>query len=128
MSAIPNYEETDCKLANEERRRESTRVYFVPHHKTQPTSLQEALRALRAYSISKCDETVEVSLFCNLFVNKNRSKRRDPFKGTILFPHTFGKEPKLLVFAKVSVGRNFRSKFFHTESSRNFHVVTRSER
>ena len=102
MSVIPSHEESDRNFANEDRRRESTRVYFVPHHKTQPTSLQEALRALRAYSISRCDETVEVSLFCNLFVNKNRTKKRDPFKGTILFPHTFGKEPKLLVFAKVS--------------------------
>ena len=102
LESAHSCEKPIIKEGKEEATHWGSRVFFVPQHKSQSTSLQEALRALRAYSISKFDETVEISLYCNLFVSKNKGKRRDPFRGTVLYPHSFGREPKVLVFAVVS--------------------------
>ena len=78
---------------------EKKRIYLVSQHEPTFHALQDALRALRAYSLAEFEETVEVSLCCNLLTKKG--KKRDPFRGNIIFPHQFGKDPKLLVFAEV---------------------------
>ena len=80
---------------------EKKRIYLLSQHEPPFHELPDALRALRAYSLADFEETVEASLCCKLISKKG--KKRDPFKGSIIFPHRFGKEPKLLVFAEVCV-------------------------
>ena len=89
-------------LQEEAVQRGPRRVYLVNQHEPTVHKLPGALKALRAYSLADFEETVEVSLFCKLKTKKG--KRRDPFRGTIIFPHRFGKEPKMLVFAEVCMG------------------------
>lgn len=88
-------------LQEEAVQRGPRRVYLVNQHEPTVHQLPGALKALRAYSLADFEETVEVSLFCKLKTKKG--KKRDPFRGTIIFPHRFGKEPKLLVFAEVCI-------------------------
>lgn len=47
-----------------------SRVYFLNQYSEPELSLTEALKCLRAYSISERAETVEVSLNCNMKMSK----------------------------------------------------------
>lgn len=61
----------------------------------------EALRCLRAYSLLPTPQTLELSLNVNMLLKK--SKRRDPFRGTLVYPHRFGEERRVLLIAEVGV-------------------------
>ncbi|XP_003385532.1 PREDICTED: uncharacterized protein LOC100633802 [Amphimedon queenslandica] len=74
--------------------RRQPRVYLLNHYKEPFVSLEEGLRALRAYSLFR-PETVEISLKFNL-------KGQNQIRGTIVFPHYFGGKSKILVFAEDS--------------------------
>ena len=63
----------------------------------------EALRALRAYSLSEIPETVELSLTIDMTLKKK--KVRDPFRGTLIYPHQFGDQRRILLLAEVRVQR-----------------------
>ena len=65
----------------------------------QKFDLSEALRALRAYSISTVPETIELALRVNMVLKKN--KLRDPFRGTLVYPHPFGTQRKILALIEV---------------------------
>lgn len=56
-------------------------------------SLEEGLKILKELPRAKFDESVDISV--NLNLNKNQKIR-----GTVLFPHPFGKSKRILVFAK----------------------------
>ena len=64
-------------------------------------SLPEALRCLRAYSLCPSSETVEISVNVNMALKKN--KRKDAFRGTLVYPHRFGEERRVLLLAEVGV-------------------------
>lgn len=54
-----------------------------------------------AYSLLPTPETVELSVNVNMALKKN--KRKDPFRGTLVYPHRFGDERRVLVLAEVGV-------------------------
>ena len=64
-------------------------------------SLPEALRCLRAYSLRPTPETVEISVNVNMALKKN--KRKDAFRGTLVYPNRFGEERRVLLLAEVGV-------------------------
>lgn len=99
--AVAPSTESEGSILHEQsvRSQSDNRIYLVSQREPTVHELPDALKALRAYSLADFEETVEVSLCCKLVTKKG--KRRDPFRGTIIFPHRFGKEPKLLVFAEV---------------------------
>ena len=99
-AVAPSTESEGSNLHEQSVRNQSdNRIYLVSQREPTVHELPDALKALRAYSLADFVETVEVSLYCKLVTKKG--KRRDPFRGSIVFPHPFGKEPKLLVFAEV---------------------------
>jgi large subunit ribosomal protein L1 len=67
--------------------------------------MEEALRVLRAYSLERFDETVDVAiLFRSLLLGKKKSsssplKTFESLRGFVEFPHGTGKSVKTLVFA-----------------------------
>lgn len=77
------------------------RVYLLNQHKGMSVPLQEALRSLRAYSLTEKSETVEINLKCNMKLKMN--KLRQPFRGSIVYPHMFGRQQRVLVFAEESL-------------------------
>ena len=64
-------------------------------------SFPEALKCLRAYSLRPLPETLELGLIVNMAAKKG--KLREPFRGTMLYPHRFGKERRVLLLAEVCV-------------------------
>ena len=54
---------------------------------------------MRAYSLSEIPETVEIILKADLTLKKN--KVRDAFRGTLIYPHKFGSQQKILLLAEV---------------------------
>jgi ribosomal protein L1 len=67
----------------------------------QDIPLKEALRCLRAYSLLPTPETVEINLSVNMLLKRN--KRKDAFRGTLVYPERFGHETRILLLAEVSV-------------------------
>ena len=49
---------------------QANRIFLLNQHKPEPTTFSEALRALRAYSLSEIAETVEVSLKADMTLKK----------------------------------------------------------
>jgi large subunit ribosomal protein L1 len=76
-------------------------VYFLNQHSEPPLPFREAVRCLRAYSITEKPETVDVNVKCNMKRPKGAGSIAQ-FRGTLIYPHTFrvGKETKILVFCE----------------------------
>ena len=49
---------------------QASRIYLLSQHQPEATTFPEALRALRAYSLSEIPETVEVSLKMDMTLKK----------------------------------------------------------
>ena len=99
------------KLSEDSIQHRTGRIYLINQHEPAVHKLPEALRALRAYSLTEVNETVQLSLSCKLKTKKG--KNRDPFKGTVIFPHEFGRPRRMLVFAEVCVScLLYRSKLY----------------
>ena len=75
----------------------SRRVYLLNRTTPETTDLRTAIRALRAYSFAET-ETVELSIKCNMSAKKG--KARDPFRGNLLYPYSFGQLRSVLFFAE----------------------------
>ena len=73
--------------------------YTDIHTHTQEIPFSESLKALRAYSLSEIPETVELSLTVDMSLKKG--KTREPFRGTLIYPHKFGVMRKILLIAEV---------------------------
>ncbi|CAI8032670.1 50S ribosomal protein L1 [Geodia barretti] len=71
-----------------------SRVFILGRRKEEEVETSEALRALRAYSMATKPETVEVNIKVDMTLKKD--KVRDPFKGPVVLPHTFGQETIIL--------------------------------
>lgn len=63
--------------------------------------MSEALRALRAYSLSARPETVDLAIKVDMMLKKD--KVRDAFRQTLIYPHKFGHHRKILLIAEVSI-------------------------
>jgi large subunit ribosomal protein L1 len=61
----------------------------------------EALRALRAYSMATAPETVAVNVKVDMTLKKD--KVREPFKGPVALPHTFGQQRIVLFVLESSL-------------------------
>eukprot|EP00039_Didymoeca_costata_P019933 m.339453 g.339453 ORF g.339453 m.339453 type:complete len:267 (-) comp18810_c0_seq1:106-906(-) len=63
-----------------------------------PTTVQEALAKLRLNA--KDFESLEITVKTDTRDPNNKKRKRDPFRGNVIFPHQFRKEPTVLVFAR----------------------------
>ncbi len=59
----------------------------------QSQSVDDAINVVKENATVKFDETIEISFNLNILKKHN-------VRGTVIFPHTFGASPKVLVFAK----------------------------
>ncbi|XP_068737458.1 large ribosomal subunit protein uL1-like [Montipora capricornis] len=80
----------------EERKRKGD--VFLLNYRTPPChTFTDAMSALRAYAINGERQTVELQMKINMGENKNKI---NPFHGMMMLPKPYGKERKVLVFAK----------------------------
>jgi large subunit ribosomal protein L1 len=63
------------------------------YNKQEQYPLEKAVELVKEMSFVKFDETVEVALKLNI-------KEKHAIRDTLVFPHSFGKEKRILVFAK----------------------------
>ncbi len=63
------------------------------YDKLKKHTLEDAIKVLKEFPKSKFDESVEMSARLNL-------KKNQRIRGVVVFPHTFGKPKKVVVFAK----------------------------
>ncbi|XP_074608349.1 large ribosomal subunit protein uL1-like [Acropora palmata] len=71
---------------------------FLLNYRTPPShTFTDAMSALRAYAINGVRQTVELQMKINMGENKTKV---NPFHGMMVLPKPYGKERKLLVFAK----------------------------
>ena len=63
------------------------------YDKQKKYSLDEAIEILKKFPKMKFDESIQVSIKLNL-------KKNQRIRGNVTFPHTFGKPPVVVVFAK----------------------------
>jgi large subunit ribosomal protein L1 len=63
-------------------------------NKDESYELEKAIETLKGIAFAKFDETVEVSL-------RLRLKKNHTVRDTVVLPNSFGKEKKILVFAKI---------------------------
>lgn len=75
----------------------SRKVYLLNRTTPETTDLNTAIRALRAYSFAE-KETVELSIKCNM--SGKKGKARDPFRGNLVYPYSFGQLRSVLFFAE----------------------------
>jgi large subunit ribosomal protein L1 len=81
----------------------SSRVYVLGRRKEQEIDITVALRALRAYSLTRSAETVVLDINVDMRIKKD--KIRDPFRGPVVLPHTFGQK-KIILFVSESEHHN----------------------
>jgi large subunit ribosomal protein L1 len=76
--------------------KKSSKKYTAAKAKINPTNsydLEKGVEALKEAAFAKFDETVEISLRLNL-------KKNHTVRDTVVLPNSFGKEKRILVFAK----------------------------
>ena len=118
---------------------------FLLNYRTSPShTFTDAMNALRAYAINGERQTVELQMKINMgenkvnhscgksFLSANDSDQREffcflqtkvnPFHGMMVLPKPYGKERKLLVFAKV-LHRNLCIAIFDSDSYNCRHHV-----
>ncbi len=69
------------------------REAITKYNKQEPYPLEKAVEMVKEMAHAKFDETVEVALKLNV-------KEKHAVRDTLVLPHRFGKEKKILVFAK----------------------------
>ncbi|XP_064395678.1 large ribosomal subunit protein uL1-like [Halichondria panicea] len=80
----------------------ASRIFQLGKRDPEILDFPEALRALRAYSMSQVPETVELSI--KLDMTLKRGKSRDSFRGALIYPHRFGTQSKILLLAEGAEG------------------------